>query len=64
MTKEELTKLDNYGHKEIASLDKDQLKEYAMLLDARYQEVFNLLPKKGGRNGQKEKVTSPSGSRR
>ncbi|GAI88373.1 unnamed protein product, partial [marine sediment metagenome] len=33
MTKEELTKLDNYGHRELKSLTEDQLKEYMVLLE-------------------------------
>lgn len=39
MTKEELTKLDNYGHKELKSLTEDQLDEYLSLLEMRRQEV-------------------------
>lgn len=39
MTKEELTRLDNYGHKELKSLTEDQLKEYMVLLEMRLKEV-------------------------
>jgi len=39
MTKEELTKLDNYGHKELKSLNEDQLNEYMVLLEMRLKEV-------------------------
>ncbi len=39
MTKEELTKLDNYGHRELKSLTEDQLKEYMVLLEMRLKEV-------------------------
>jgi succinate dehydrogenase flavin-adding protein (antitoxin of CptAB toxin-antitoxin module) len=41
MTKEELTKLDNYGHKELKSLTEDQLKDYLSLLEMRRQEVLD-----------------------
>lgn len=43
MTKEELTKLDNYGHKELKSLNEDQLNEYLSLLEMRRQEVLDLI---------------------
>ena len=41
MTIEELTKLDNYGHKELKSLNEDQLDEYLSLLEMRRQEVLD-----------------------
>lgn len=40
MTKDELTRLDNYGHKELDTLDEIELREYATLLKMRRQEVF------------------------
>lgn len=39
MDKDQLTKLDSYGHKPLNTLSKDQLKEYYILLQMRIQEV-------------------------
>jgi len=39
MTKEELTRLDNYGHKELKSLSIAQLHGYLVLLEIRLKEV-------------------------
>lgn len=41
MTKEDLTRLDHYGHKELSELTEDQLNEYAALLQMRRQEVLD-----------------------
>lgn len=43
MTKDDLTKLDNYGHKALDSLSEDQLKEYMVLLELRLKEVADRL---------------------
>lgn len=50
MTKEELILLDNYGHKSLKDITKEQLKEYCTLLQMRIQEVKNNITKgnKGG----------------
>lgn len=52
MTKEELTKLDNYGHKDLIGLTEIQLNEYTALLAIRHQEVLEriLELRKGGDN--------------
>lgn len=40
MTKDDLTRLDNYGHKQLEELTEMQLNEYATLLEMRRQEVL------------------------
>lgn len=40
MTKEDLTKLDDYGHKALEGLGVMQLNEYAILLERRRQAVL------------------------
>lgn len=40
MTIDELTQLDNYGHKHLESLTEIQLNEYATLLQLRREEVL------------------------
>lgn len=40
MTKDDLTRLDNYGHKALEDLTELQLNEYATLLEIRRGEVL------------------------
>lgn len=43
MTLEELTRLDNYGHRELVTLTEEQLSDYATLLEIRLGEVLKLV---------------------
>ena len=43
LTIDDLTKLDNYGHKELKDISEIELNEYAMLLQARREEVLECI---------------------
>ena len=43
LTIDALTKLDNYGHRELKDISKIELTEYATLLQMRRQEVLGLI---------------------
>lgn len=45
MTKEDLTRLDDYGHRPLDKLTKIQLNEYATLLEMRRQGVLERILK-------------------
>lgn len=44
MTVDELTKLDDYGHRRLEDLTEMQLNEYATLLEIRRAEVLRRVP--------------------
>lgn len=41
LTMEDLTKLDNYGHRHLEEITEIELNEYATLLEMRRKEVLN-----------------------
>lgn len=51
LTIEDLIRLDNYGHRPLGELTRDELNEYANLLEMRRQEVLERIQelRKGGK---------------
>lgn len=58
MTKEDLTRLDNYGHKRLEELTEIQLNEYATLLEMRRQAVLEFIMEI--RKGEHEREPLPT----